>query len=240
MRFWFASKKPPKAPKLPDEVQEEPGDEEGGDPDETGRRHYVVGFRRSRDETLGRVTHLTGELESGELDSQEWATEFRRLLADAHSHAHAIGRSLAGDVGPFGRADVEAGEAAWAEQDGKYFAGFLADLERKDPRYVGADGSLNVRAFDARARSYVAATKGTANCAFRGAMGKDVLRWVLGPSDHCKPSKDFEYDCPSLAEEEPRPADEWPTEPGGGKTPCSGHCTCHFESEGGEYSTEGL
>ena len=63
---------------------------------------------------------------------------------------------------------------------------------------------------------------------------------MLGPSDHCKPSQDFPHDCPSLSEEPAKPANEWDTEPGGGKTPCRNYCTCWWLSESGEYSTEGL
>lgn len=228
------AEKPP-APPLTEDTDDDEEDEET-QAERDDRRFFLVGwFRRTRADVEHRVEQLTGMLAGGEIDSRGWADAFRKELTDAHSEAHSIGRRLAGFLGPFSPEDRAAGEAAWAEQE-EYFAGFLADLERG--RYTKPDGTLNERAFDARAKQYAAATRGTAHEAFRVALGKDLTDWNLSAAVHCKLSPDFPYNCPDLAAESPKPADEWQTAPGRGKCPCRGNCLCWLSTD--KYSTEGL
>ena len=243
IRAPFASAAPATAaPKLPDPpADEEPDDadeETQGERDER-RRFLVLWFRSHLKAPVEhRVEQLTATLADGEIDSQGWAAAFRLLLSDGHAEAASVGRRLAGDLGPFSEEDRAAGAAAWQGQE-EFFQGFLADLEAgRYTKGTGDDAELNRRAFDARAKQYAAALKGTACEAFRDSMGDEPLDWNLTPAEHCKPSQEFAYNCPDLAAESPKPASEWQTVPGGGKTPCRNHCLCHLS--GGGYSTEGL
>lgn len=218
-------------------------DDDGYEDDEAqaqrDERHefLILWFRRLRADTEDRIEQLTERLASGEIDSDGWAVAMRTELTKAHTEARSIGRRLAGHVGPFDQDDVAGGAADWARQE-EFFQGLLEDLETG--RYTKPDGTLNARALNARGGQYAAALRGTANRSFKEAMAQEVLRWMLGLADHCKPSKDFPYDCPSLSEQEPKPADQWDTEPAGGRTPCRNFCTCYFLSEDSKYSTEGI
>lgn len=248
-------KKRPVVPGAPI-IDEDEGEEETQAERDERHRFMIAWFRRLRDDVEYRVEQLTEHLSDGRIDSRQWAAAFRKELADAHTEAHVIGRRLAGHVGPFNSDDRVAGDAAWQRQE-QYFEKFLADLERgrynktpdpeeepeeEDPEDgEGEEGeALNERAFNARALQYVTATRGTVHESFRSALGKESTNWNLGLTDHCKPSKGFAYNCPDLAAQSPKPADEWETAPARGDCPCRGNCSCFFSTADGSHSTEGI
>jgi len=234
---WLAARAKPE-PEPPDDDDAD----EGQAVSKEERRHYLLAFRLMRKETDRRVVELTRLLSTGDLDSREWAEAFRKELRAAHSEAWAIGRRLAGHVGAVGEDDVAAGLAAWDRQE-RFFTRFLADVE--SGRYTkkaeeGEDAALNEKAVNDRSLKYVASVKGTAHESFRVALRDEPTNWNLGLSAHCKPSKSHPYDCPSLAGQSPKPADEWPTAPGRGECPCGGNCTCFLSTVDGSHSTEGI
>jgi hypothetical protein len=220
-------------------------DEEGDERDEPGkdrRKHILLVWLYLKQDTDERLRHLTELLakaeEDGGLTSEEWAIEFRLEMRAAHSHAHAVGRNLAGDLGAYGQRDADAGSSAWEGQE-EFFGPFLDDLNADrygDPKGDGFKG----KQFGARVSAYLAATRGTASESFRVHMGDELLEWVLGDLLHCGPEKGFLYDCPSLSEEPPKPASEWPTAPGRGDCPCRSRCGCVLRATDRSYSTEGL
>lgn len=213
-------------------------DEGDDDPEDAEKRqkHYVAVFLFLKTTTLDRIDTLTAHLATG-ISTQDWAATFREELTAAHSEAWMVGRRLAGDVQALGQRDVTGGTEAWARQE-EFFAKFLQDVE--SGRYTNADGSLNEAALTARANQYGEAIRGTAHDSFKTAMGTEVLAWVLGTKEHCQPQDDFLYYCVGLSEEDPKPANEWPTSPGMCATPCRVYCDCGFESTDGKFTTKGI
>ena len=242
MRIPFLSARPekPKPPVLPPEPPEEEQDDEREPEEVSGgrRRHILAAWAHLKEDVDERIVELMDRLSSGEIDGDQWADAFRLLLTRAHSHAAMIGRNLAGDLGPLGTHDTDAGQKAWDETQESFFASFLSDLQKG--KYGDPDGALKERPFLARCGDYLASIRVTAVSSFRTAMGSEVLRWALGDGDHCQPTQGFEYTCQELAKMEPMPAEAWPTTPGQGLTPCVYRCNCGMESEDGSYSTEGL
>ena len=222
-----------------EEVDTEELLEDAIDPEEDEQRHkhYVATFLFLKANLQDRIAALTDHLADEKLNTRQWAAAFREELTAGHSEAWLIGRRLAGDVQAIGQRDLTGGAEAWARQE-EFFAGFLADLE--NGRYTEADGSLKEKAFDARAKQYGEAIRGTAHDAFKTAMGTETLAWVLGAKDHCKPDPAFPFYCVGLSQESPKPANDWKTSPGLGDTPCRGYCSCGFESEDGRFSTRGI
>jgi hypothetical protein len=217
---------------LDEELQEDLTEEE------QERRHGVLAlfFLLIIEEANDRVGQLTEDLADGNITIDEWAELFRNELLGRHVEAASIGRRMAGSMAPSGDQDRQQGQEAWARQE-EFFQKFREDVE--SGRYE-KEGKLNEKAFNARAKQYVQAIRGTAHEAFRVAMGTDELRWKMGETEHCVQQPDFPYNCPDLSKRDPMPASEWPTSPANGDTPCRNNCGCHFESVDGKYTTQGI
>ncbi len=231
----------PPVPYPPTDLDEKDEEDDAPLSDER-RRHILAVWLNLKEDSDARIVHLTDLLaegpDEGGIDAAEWAAQFRTLMTRTYAHAHMVGRNLAGDLGPLGTHDTDAGAAEWERQE-QYFTGFEKAIA--DGKYTKADGSLDTRPFLARERAYLAAKKGAATEAFRVAMGDDPLNWVLGDSDHCKQSPNYPYNCPDLSESGPKPASEWETAPGRMDTPCGNNCTCSLSSSPNPiWSTQGL
>lgn len=214
------------------------GDEETQEEAEKRQAYLVTAFLFLLSNTVHRIEVLTEALSLGNLSVEGWADEFRREMQSSHAQAWSIGRGMAGDMAPMGRADVETGEAFWSGTQEPFFARFVEEL--RGDRYDRPGGAMNDAAVVARAKQYAPAIRGAAHVAFRQASAKDVLRWNLGQKDHCQPNPDFPYHCVGLSLEDPKPADEWPTDPGTGDTPCLNHCDCFWTDATGKYTTRGI
>jgi hypothetical protein len=171
------------------------------------------------------VKDLARHLVAGTLGPQEWADRMRAALVTGHARAGYLGRTRGGDVAPFDADDTEFGRMV-ADDEQPFLDRFRQDLE--SGRYEDEDGRLLLLPVLGRAAMYVDRMLGTANEAFVGTSGSDLLWWKLGPSESgsCE-------ECPKLAAGSHYRASELTRTPGDCSTPCVSNCKCWISREDG-------
>lgn len=146
-------------------------------------------------------------------------------LANAHGNASHLGRRQTGILTPMNGNDIAFGRAAAIEQ-APYLQNFLRDLD--NGRYTNADGTLNVRAIEARWKLYQNRIIGSANEAFALALPQGMKIWWRrgGAENSC-------LTCPKLEAGSPYTTATLPTYPRAGGTQCGTNCKCYLEAENG-------
>ncbi len=172
---------------------------------------------------------LNGRLESGQIDVDQWADEYYKVVYEGHLKAAALGQSRAG-LKQLDHNELLRIARQKADEETEFIHGFASTLKAKDPRYHDPDtGSLKRGSLEPRTDLYVGKMRGTANEQFVEASPADALwTWHLGANeDHCP-------DCPRYAAAIHHvPIEEVFAFPGQGDSACLGHCDCHLERDDG-------
>jgi len=170
-------------------------------------------MQRVRDATVPELQDLTRRLYAGQISLPQWQTATAQVLADAH-----IAQSMFA-VG--GRANMT--QANWGRVggvlQGQYrflaeFAQAIANGEKSEAQALDQIAQYGRNTQQAFYREYAYATP-----------DNQVIDWVLGVADHCRPSAG-KYGCVELAAGSPYTADTLPTVPGAAATTCHGKCNC--------------
>jgi len=165
------------------------------------------------------VANLARHVVAGTLTPEDWAERMRAILIQGHARAGFLGRQRGGDLAPYDSDDTEFGRMVAADEQ-PFLDRFHADLE--SGRYEDEDGRLLLLPVLGRAEMYVQRMLGTANEAFLGTSGSELIWWLLGDSEE---SCD---ECPALAAGSPYTAATLSRTPGDCSTPCMTNCKCRL------------
>ncbi len=174
--------------------------------------------------TRDSLHRLAEDLGAGAITVTHLGAMMLAVLGDAHAHAAYIGRQWAGVTDPFGYGDLHWGQLAAAGQQ-PFVAQLQADLHA---------GKLSPAQLKARLSLYAVRCLGTAQESWRLTLPPEELLW-WDPDPRAKHCHSGRFgSCPELADSSPRPASEWPTDPGAGDTECLGNCRCSWRRESGD------
>lgn len=176
-----------------------------------------------------RITEIAQDVASGRMDADEFEEAMSEVLRTLHIESHYAGQEISDWIPPQ-RALARDRGGAVAISEVQYLRGFALALAQLDSRYW-EDGEWNERAIMARARSYLARSRGTAADGWTSATpGSEFVLWTLGGAEeHCEDCPFWEAKGPMLVDGDTNfGQDVLPFRPGEGETECLIGCKCHL------------